>query len=855
MTETRCLAKQVTAVFFTLLVIAAQFSAQLPSAQASSVSSAPLSTQSGSVSGMVRVSLASLGSPSSLTLTTVGEYRVGNDVSIGSGSRIAVEVSGGGIVSLKKDGTAIVAGTELVLQRTSTSESNGLKIAQGKKPEQLYPGDMTLFATGGRLSVIMHVYIENYLYGVLPYEMGNDAHIEALKAQAVAARTYTVRMMQSRAGNRYDVVDTTSDQVYYGTPSGNANCVAAVNATKGIVIKNGSQYTATYYGASNGGQIESIVNAWGTSGLPYLAVKDDPFDLANTASVVKRYTVPSAPGSTPLGVLLKDKAAAAVRSSHGNVAGSLSIQQVRSITPHTPKFAPPSKLYTQMDFALTVTFQGSAGNAVTTDVTVTCNIFSELESLLGMSIQSSSNELWSVAKSGSRFVLEARRYGHGIGMSQRGAMQMGRQGYSYDQILGFYYTGCTRVNMSFANQVVGSESTSTIPLDEVPSQGADNAGDTENIGDTGDISTPESGQTAEQATVQANGYLNLRAAGSFSAAILTRVLSGTVLRVLSTADGWAHVQYGATVAYASMDFLVFSGTVPDGEVPGSAPETPNTIPASLPEPGTSLQTAVVATPQGSLNLRILPMMGSPILTTIPRGSQVDVASTAGEWAAVSYRGISGYAMVGFLAFSAPLSNADSEAAINPPGSVADVPSYPSQGYQAWVNTPSGALNLRAMGSVDAKILRSIPRSATVTVLEEHGEWSYVEYSDRLGYVMNRYLARYDEISVPGNQAQAGNQSGNAETIHKPTPEPDNAQANADSSTQQSGRETRATVSPAVGKTMVTLWQARDTAGRALGDMLTGEAVQVLTRDAEWSQVICRGQVGYCLTRDLSFLEE
>ena len=61
-------------------------------------------------------------------------------------------------------------------------------------------------------------------------------------------------------------------------------CKAAVDATKGIVAKNGASFTATYYTASNGGQTESIKNAWGSSGYAYLAVKDDPYDLANPDS-------------------------------------------------------------------------------------------------------------------------------------------------------------------------------------------------------------------------------------------------------------------------------------------------------------------------------------------------------------------------------------------------------------------------------------------------------------------------------------------------------------------------------------------------------------------------------------------
>ena len=133
-------------------------------------------------------------------------------------------------------------GGDFSLRRHSTSGVNGIMISAGPgKRQSLIPETCPFKAvkqSGGSytLYVIAHVYIEDYLYGVVPYEMGNSSNVEALKAQAVAARTYTVRMMSRRASNRYDVVDTTSDQVYRGTPSGNANCVTAIDSTRGIVL-------------------------------------------------------------------------------------------------------------------------------------------------------------------------------------------------------------------------------------------------------------------------------------------------------------------------------------------------------------------------------------------------------------------------------------------------------------------------------------------------------------------------------------------------------------------------------------------------------------------------------------------
>lgn len=91
-----------------------------------------------------------------------------------------------------------------------------------------------------------------------------------------AAMDGMVRVYLSSLGNRTRV-DLTVCGSYSldGTPSGNARCRQAVEETRGIVAMNGGAFTATYYTASNGGQIESARNAWGYSGYDYIRVKDD----------------------------------------------------------------------------------------------------------------------------------------------------------------------------------------------------------------------------------------------------------------------------------------------------------------------------------------------------------------------------------------------------------------------------------------------------------------------------------------------------------------------------------------------------------------------------------------------------
>ncbi|NCB05312.1 MAG: SpoIID/LytB domain-containing protein, partial [Clostridia bacterium] len=745
------------------------------SAQATEVVSAQLTTRAGGTNGMVRVFLSSMGNPSTLTLTPVGSYSVNGNVSqtLTSGESVTVRFnSSTGNLTLTRGGATSDMGSSFALRRHSTSGTNGIKIAQARKPGNPYPGDLSFQAVrqssgSYKLYTIAHIYIESYLYGVLPYEMGNGAHLEALKAQAVAARTYTLRMMNNRSSGYYDVVDTTNDQVYNGTPSGNANCVSAVDATKGIVLMYGSSLTATYYSASNGGQTESAQHVWGGSGYPYLTVKDDPFDYENAQSSVKSTTVyadgTSASQNSSLMSLLEGKAVTALNAmGYRATTSNTSIQTISAVTPHTPKYDSPSRLYTKMDFQLTARTVDGYGSTATPSITVTCDIFSELESRLGMSLQSAKNELWSVKTSGSNFVLQARRYGHGAGLSQRGAMQMGRLGYTYDQILGFYFTGCTRVQYNFSHTILssvesGGTQTETTVEDAAELTGTDGCTGVVKLDGTSGVlavrteksassslagiapasapvtvlasdgswcfiryggvkgyvpagaitvtGTPAA-TTAEQpssiigfGTVKANGYLNLRQSGSSSAAVLTTAPTGSVLTVFSSSGGWAQVQYGATVAYASSDFLSLSsaypGTVADSGQAGSGGGDTTLA------PGETL--AIVACEGEALSVFDQQSQSGNVVQQIAKGQSVVVTNRGAQWCAVRYEGATGYVLTAQLTFPSDTQTGESISAV--------------------VTTESGSLNMRMEGRAGSPILTTIPRGAQVSVKQKGAEWS------------------------------------------------------------------------------------------------------------------------------------
>lgn len=357
------------------------------------------------VSGTVRVYLSSISSLTAVDVSIAGSYSVGGDASraLARGQNIRVSNSGGTLM-MTADGQTQTMGSRFKLRRHQTSGENGVRIAQARYPASLYPGDIEFIAKGGNVQIIVHVYMEDYMLGVLPYEMDNSFPLEALKAQAVAARTYALKKMSAQAAT-YDVVDTTSDQVYNGTPSGNARCAQAVQETSNIVGTVNGEYMASYYTASNGGQTESVKNAWGSGSYNYLQVKDDPYDLRNGASIAKSVTF-YRDGTTSVSALtelLRTEAAMLVG------ADSVQITAINGVTLAEPKYAEPSRVYTKVQVGLTLAGYG--------DVTVTLDYFSQVEGLCSLSINVLKNETLTVTEAVGGYKLTARRFGHGVGMS------------------------------------------------------------------------------------------------------------------------------------------------------------------------------------------------------------------------------------------------------------------------------------------------------------------------------------------------------------------------------------------------------------------------------------------------------
>ncbi|MGM9661890.1 MAG: SpoIID/LytB domain-containing protein [Oscillospiraceae bacterium] len=331
----------------------------------------------------------------------------------------------------------------------------------------LYYGGFTYKrVSGGNLYVINVVGLEDYLKGVVPYEMSNSWPAEALKAQAICARTYACRVGSRHSSYGFDVCATTDCQVYYGIDYGYSSHTAAsdkaVEDTAGLCLYYNNGLIYAVYSASNGGASEDAKNVWGTS-YAYLLGKEDPYEASIASSIPGyEYTV--------------SYTAASLGSRMASRYSDYKLGTLQSV--YVSEYTPSGNVYA-------VTFVDTAGKTYTVTgekcrlalgtksqrFTISggegggCYVNGEeLPSLSGSYVISGSGsvtafegEAYVITSDGvsqleqsagggdisGGILISGTGNGHNVGLSQWGAYAMAKKGYSYRDILTFYYTGIT----------------------------------------------------------------------------------------------------------------------------------------------------------------------------------------------------------------------------------------------------------------------------------------------------------------------------------------------------------------------------------------------------------------------------
>ena len=293
-----------------------------------------------------------------------------------------------------------------------------------------YDGILELRAVSGGIAVINELSMESYLCGVVPSEMPASYELEALKAQAVCARSYARRQMESYGYPEYEahVNDSTDFQVYNNSKPQESSS-RAVRETEGEVVKYRGTIATTYYYSTSCGQTTSM-EAWGNApgeGNGYLQsvpVCDDSGQDYEKNLPWYRWEA----------VIPIDTLSQLISQNTGTDVGTLSQVEV------TKRGAG--------DVAVELTAVGDKN-------TVTVQTENKIRSALGGGgyqitkndgSQSESSALlpsafFTIEKQDGVFVVRGGGFGHGIGMSQNGANEMAKQGKNYQEILKLFYQG------------------------------------------------------------------------------------------------------------------------------------------------------------------------------------------------------------------------------------------------------------------------------------------------------------------------------------------------------------------------------------------------------------------------------
>ncbi|MDD2772342.1 MAG: SpoIID/LytB domain-containing protein [Elusimicrobiales bacterium] len=344
--------------------------------------------------GIVRVGILDSSKSASIELrgkTKIVDLSSGRQQQLSERSKMSVCASGGGL----KFGDDILGP---VIRLTPLDGEDRLRIN-----ERSYRGSIVVKTNpDSTLTAVEELGIEEYLYGVLPSEMGPEWPLEALKAQAVVARTYALYTLQGASEKAsFDLCADTRCQVYGGA-SEDPKAVEAVRATQGEVLLWNGRLVHAFFHANCGGRTSPSI--WGGDMIRPLMGVRCPYCKES--------------GNYKWSAFFSQETLLKFLSSLGHDAG-----RIKSIR---------------------VVKRNSGGRAVkfkfSTDAGSQTASVKDLRGFLGAS-EFKSAYITRVTTTSKGFRFAGRGYGHGVGMCQEGARQMAWNGRKYKQILKFYYPG------------------------------------------------------------------------------------------------------------------------------------------------------------------------------------------------------------------------------------------------------------------------------------------------------------------------------------------------------------------------------------------------------------------------------
>ena len=289
--------------------------------------------------------------------------------------------------------------------RSLIASAPAFLIVNGKS----YRGMIEVSPADRGVLVVNELPLEDYLVGLINCEISSQWPIEAVKAQAVIARSYALYQKAARKNAPYHLESSVMDQVYAGCDIEDSRAARGVKETAGEVLAYKGAVIQAFYHSNCGGHTEASENVWGYA-LPYLPGVDCKYCL--TAPSVKwEQLIPLKKLETQL------------RSGGYQISGLKDIRPGRT---------------NRSGRLEDLTLVSTKGRLVVTAV--------NFRKVVGYSVIKSTN--FEVRIVGDEAKFSGAGYGHGVGLCQWGAKQRAGDGFSYKEILNYYYPGTRLEKMS-----------------------------------------------------------------------------------------------------------------------------------------------------------------------------------------------------------------------------------------------------------------------------------------------------------------------------------------------------------------------------------------------------------------------
>ncbi|MEH7490678.1 SpoIID/LytB domain-containing protein [Neobacillus niacini] len=384
-----------------------------------------------------------LGNKTSINLRVSGSYSLNGTSTKLSSSKTYTVKAEQSKVSLYDGSTKLITGDNVSITPDKSENSAFIN-------DRAYYGSFSFIVESGLyVRPINKIYLEEYLKSVVPAEMYASWDKEALKVQAVAARTYAY----FRLGKVIN--DTTSYQVYGGANMLHPNSTAAVEETAGQIVTYNGRAIDALFSASNGGMSESNFNEYGSPALPYFPIQRDDYDkkVAWNVSIQKQQINLSGldlynPNSWWYSTIERDASFTEKIISWLNQNG-YSNKSIKIVSISNLAFYDNTESGRvsrgDLEFQFFVKDQFDSTGKLELQYGAMNNVVADrIRSYIGMS-NMTSTLITGANESSTAFSFSGLGNGHGVGMSQHGANNRVEAGYSYQEVLAFYYPGTNLV--------------------------------------------------------------------------------------------------------------------------------------------------------------------------------------------------------------------------------------------------------------------------------------------------------------------------------------------------------------------------------------------------------------------------